>query len=155
TVKHNLDSRSPGEFGVAGATRIQASKAAFLAAARDIARFKADPGVLEIGRFNDPPVLQDLASLTVDRDDFEAAACRLHDCGIRLPADMIQRVRREIDVTAPNVQEQTAAWFKAALLADVTAYVTGGPGRFDQYDDGDSPIRPLDDFSAVLDHTPA
>lgn len=155
TVKHNLDARSPGEFGVAGATRIHALKADFLAAARDITHFKSDPGVLEIGRFSDPPVLQDLAALTVDRDDFDAASCRLHDCGIRLPAAMIQRVQGEVDINAPNLQERTAAWFKAALLADVVAYVSGGPGRFEQYDDGGSPIRPLDDFTAVLDHTPA
>jgi hypothetical protein len=155
TVNHDLDARSPGEFGVAGATRIHASKAAFLAAARDIVRFKRDPGVLEIGRFSDPPALQDLAALTVDRDDFDAASCRLRDCGIRLPADIIQRVQREIDLGSPNVQDQTAAWFKTAMLADVTAYATGAPGRFEQYDDGGSPIRPLDDFAGVLDHTPA
>jgi len=155
TVKHNLDARSPGEFGVAGATRVHASKARFLVTARDIVRFKSDPGVLEIGRFSDPPVLQDLAALTVDKEDFDAASCRLHDCGIRLPAAMILRVQREIDVNAPNAQQQTAAWFKQMLLADVTAYVTGGPGRFEQYDDGSSPIRPLEEFAAVLDNMPA
>ncbi len=155
TVKHNLDSRSPGEFGVAGAARIRAPKAAFFAAARDIVHFKSDPGVLQIGRFGDPPSIDDLAGLTVDKDDFDAATCRLHDCGIRLPAEMIRRVQQEIDVSAPNVQEQTAAWFKHALLADVTAYVTGAPGRFLQYDDGDSPIRPAEDFEGVLAHMPA
>src|SRR5439155_15477245 len=151
----NLDTRSPGEFGVAGATRVHASKARFIADARDIVRFKSDPSVLEIGRFSDPPVLQDLAALTVDKKDFDAASCRLHDCGIRLPASMILRVQREIDVNAPNAQEQAAAWFQQAVLADVTAYVTGGPGRFEQYDDGSSPIRPLEEFAAVLDNMPA
>ena len=155
TVKHNLDARSPGEFGVAGATRVHAAKARFLIAARDIVRFKSDPGVLEIGRFSDPPVLQDLAALTVDKEDFDAASCRLRDCGIRLPASMILRAQREIDVNAPNVRDLTAAWFKQALLADVTAYVTGGPGRFEQYDDGSSPIRPLEEFAAMLDNMPA
>ena len=155
TVKHNLDARAAGEFGVAGATRVHASKASFLAVARDIVRFKHDPGVLQIGRFSDPPVLQDLAALTLDRDDFDAASCRLHDCGIRLPAELIQRAEQEIDPNAPNAQEQAAAWFKRLLLADVIAYVTGGPGRFEQYDDGPSPIRPLEDFAAVLDHSPA
>ncbi len=155
TVKHNLDALAPGEFGVAGATRVHASKAGFLAAARDITRFKRDPGVLEIGRFSDPPLLQDLAALTVDRDDFDAASCRLHDCGIRLPAELILRAQREIDLNAPNAQALAAAWFKGVLLADVTAYVTGGPGRFEQYDDGPTPIRPLEGFATVLDHSPA
>jgi hypothetical protein len=155
TVKHTLDSRSSSEFGVAGATQIRASTATFLSAARDITRFKSDRSVLEIGRFSDPPTLQDLAALAVEKKDFDASSCRMHDCGIRLPAEMILRAQREIDVHAPNEEEQSAAWFKRALLADVTAYVTGTPGRFQQYDDGGSPIRPLEDFAAVLDHMPA
>jgi hypothetical protein len=154
-ARHNLDSKAAGEFGVAGGTRIRAAKSAFLAAARDIVRFKSDPGVLQIGRLSDPPTLDDLARLTVERDDFDPAHCRLRDCPIRLPAEMIQRVPQEIDVKAPNAQDQAAAWFKRALIADVAAYMSGAPGRFEQYDDGSAPIRPLDDFGAVLAHTPA
>ena len=155
TIKHTLDSRSPGEFGVAGATRIRSSTAAFMAAARDITRFKSDPGVLEIGRFSDPPTLQDLTALTVDKEDFDVSSCRLRRCGIRLPAGMIVRAQREIDVNGASEDERSAAWFKRALLADVTSYVTGTPGRFQQYDDDPSPIRPLEEFAAVLDHMPA
>ena len=154
-VKHDLDAHTPGEFGVAGAARIRAQKAAFLAAARDIVRFKKGPGVLQIGRLSNPPALGDLAGLTVDRDDFDASSCRLHDCGIRLPADLIRRAPQEIDLKAPDAQEQAAAWFKQVLLADVTAYVSGAPGRFQQYDDGDTPIRPVEAFESVLEHTPA
>lgn len=154
-VKHSLDSRSPGEFGVAGAARVHAPKDAFFAAARDIVRFKSDPGVLQIGLLSNPPTIDDLARLTVDDDDFDAAHCRVRDCGIRLPADMIRRAQDEIDAKGPNAQEQAAAWFKRALIADVAAYMSGGPGRFEQYDDDPSPIRPLDDFQAVLGHTPA
>jgi len=154
-VRHNLDARSPGEFGVAGAARVRASKDAFLAAVRDIVRFKSDPSVQEIGTLHNPPSVDDLARLTVDSDDFDPASCRLHDCGIRLPAEMIRRVRAEVDVAAPNAGEQAAAWFKRMLIADVAAYMSGGSGRFTQYDDGDTPIRPLEDFDAVLRHMPA
>jgi hypothetical protein len=154
-VKHDLDARAPGEFGVAGAARIRGSRAAFLAAARDIVGFKKDAGVLQIGRLSDPPTLGDLDGLTVDRDDFDASSCRLNDCGIRLPADLIRRVPQEIDLKAPDVQAQAAAWFKKVLLADVTAYLSGGPTRFVQYDDGPEPIRPIDELEGILEHTPA
>jgi hypothetical protein len=153
-VKHNLDSRAPGEFGAAGAVRVRVMKTAFFEAVRDIVNFKRDPSVLQIGRFRNPPSLGDLAGLTVDKEDFDAAACRVHDCGIRLPAEMIRRLQQEVDIKAPNVQEQAAAWFKRALIADVTAYVAGGPGRFLQYDDGDAPIRPVEEFEGVLAHMP-
>jgi len=154
TVKHDLESHTPGEFGAAGAVRIHAPKTAFFEAVRDIVHFKRDQSVLQIGRFSDPPSIGDLAGLTVHNDDFDATSCRVHDCGIRLPAEMIRRLPQEVDVNAPNAQEQAAAWFKRALLADVTAYVTGGPGRFLQYDDGDTPIGPLEEFEGVLAHMP-
>jgi hypothetical protein len=154
-VKHGLDAKAPGEFGVAGAVRVAASKAAFLAAARDIVTFKSGPAVVQIGRFGSPPAIEDLMALAVDRDDFDPMACRVGSCDVRLPADAIRRLPHEIDLTGPALRAQAAAWFKQALLADVAAYVSGGPGRFAQYDDGDRPIEPLDDFAGVLAATPA
>jgi hypothetical protein len=154
-VKHGLDARAPGEFAVAGAIKVAATGAAFLDAARDIVTFKAGEEILEIGRFSASPALEDLATLTVGKADFDASRCRVRDCDIRLPAAVIQRVAKEIDVKARTAQEETAAWFKQMLLANVRAYVSGSPGRFAQYDDGDRPIRPIDDFAGVLAATPA
>jgi hypothetical protein len=154
-VKHGLDARAPGEFGVAGAIKVRAAKRAFLDAARDIVRFKAGPEILEIGRFSAAPVIEDLAALTVDKADFDPSRCRVGDCPIRLPAAVIQRIPKEIDVTARTAQEEAASWFKQVLLAEVQAYVSGGPGRFAEYDDSDRTIRPIDDFLGVLTATPA
>jgi hypothetical protein len=154
-VKHGLDARAPGEFAVAGAIRVAAGRTAFLDAARDIVTFKSGEEILEIGRFSASPVIEDLAALTVGKADFDASRCRVGDCDIRLPAAVIQRVAKEIEVKGPTAQEETAAWFKQILLADVQAYLSGSSGRFAQYDDGDRPIRPIDDFAGVLAATPA
>jgi len=154
-VKHGLDARAPGEFAVAGAIKVAAARAAFLDAARDIVKFKAGQEILEIGRFSASPVIDDLAALTVGKADFDASRCRVRDCDIRLPAAVIQRVAKEIDVKGRTAQEETSAWFKQMLLANVQAYVSGSPRRFAQYDDGDRPIRPIDDFAGLLAATPA
>ncbi|MBW8866102.1 MAG: hypothetical protein JF610_02035 [Acidobacteria bacterium] len=154
-VKHSLEARSPGEFGVAGAIKVSAGKGAFLDAARDIVRFKTGPEILQIGRFSAAPVIEDLAALSVDKADFDPSQCRVGDCNIRLPADVIQRITKEIDLTGRTAQEEAAAWLKQVLLADVQAYVSGGPGRFAEYSDDDRPIRPIDDFAGVLAATPA
>jgi hypothetical protein len=154
-VRHGLDARAPGEFAVVGATRVNAPKAAFLAAVRDIARFKSGPEVLQIGRFSNPPAIDDLTGLTVDQDDFDARTCRVGDCGIRLPAEVIHRIPQELDVRAADAQAAVAALFKRLLIDDVTAYASGGHGRFLQYDDGARPIRPIEEFEGVLEHTPA
>ncbi len=154
-VKHRLETRTPGEVAVVGAVRVNVPKAAFFARVRDIARFKSGPDVLQIGRFSDPPTLDDLAGLTVDTNDFDVRDCRIGDCGIRLPADVIRRLRRDIDMKAPDAQARGAELFKQVLLDNVTAYVSGAPGRLAQYDDGDRPIRPLDEFDGLLGAAPS
>jgi len=153
-VKHGLPSRAPGEIAVVGAVRVRAPKTAFLARVRDIARFKSGPDVLQIGRFSHPPVLDDLARLTVDADDFDARSCRVGDCGIRLPAAAIGRFAREIDVRAPDAADRGAALFKQMLLENVAAYMAGGPGRMTQFDDGPKAIRPEDEFEGLLADMP-
>jgi hypothetical protein len=154
-VGHGLDTSAPGEVALAGAVQVHATKAEFFARVRDIARFKQSPDVLQIGRFSTPPTAGDLAPLTVDRDDFDVRTCRVGDCGVRLPASVIRRFQQEIDPTAPDAQERGAALFKHVLLDDVTAYVTGGPGRLVEYDDGPRPIKPVDEFAGLLRSFPA
>ena len=65
-VKHLIETGGTGEIAIAGAIRVRARKELFLNQVRDIVNFKRGPDVLQIGRFSDPPTLQDLASLTVD-----------------------------------------------------------------------------------------
>jgi hypothetical protein len=152
-VRHALPSRGPGEVAVVGAVRVGAPKAAFFARVRDITRFKSGPDVLQIGRFSTPPTLDDLAALSVDKDDFDVRSCRVGDCGIRLPADVIRRFQQEIDPKAPDAQPRGAEMFKAFLLADAQAYA-GGAERMTQYDDGSKPIRPRDQFESILANMP-
>lgn len=152
-VKHGLPSRAPGEVAVVGAVRVRAPKAAFFARVRDIARFKSGPDVLQIGRFSDPPMLDDLAALTVDKDDFDVRSCRVGDCGIRLPADVIRRFQQEIDPKARDAQLRGGEMFKELLLDEVKAYVSGAE-RMTQYDDGGKPIRPRDQFEGILANMP-
>jgi hypothetical protein len=152
-VKHGLPSRGPGEVAVVGAVRVRAPKAAFFARVRDIARFKSGPDVLQIGRFSRTPTLDDLAALTVDKEDFDVRSCRVGDCGIRLTADVIRRFQQEIDAKARDVQARGAQMFKELLLDEVKAYVSGAE-RMTQYDDGPKPVRPHDQLEGILANMP-
>ena len=148
-VKHGLDASAPGEVAVAGAVKVQVAKAVFLDRLRDIARFKRGPEVLQIGRFSNPPALSDLDRLTVDQGDFNPRACRVGDCDVRLAADVIRRLPREVDLAAPDAQRRASIWFKQVLLEQVTAYVTGA-SRMAEYDDGTRAIRPIQEFEGIL-----
>ncbi len=154
-VKHGIATSAPGEIAAVGAVRVNASKAAFLDRVRDIVRFKRGPDILQIGRFGNPPSLDDIVAPTVDKDDFDVRACRVGDCSVRLPADAIRRFRQEIDPKTPDAQERGAALFKQLLVDDVTVYLSGGAGRMPQYDDGPRPIRPIDEFEGILRNAPS
>jgi hypothetical protein len=153
-VRHSLKGNHPGEIGVAGAIRVNAPKTRLLDRVRDVATFKRGPDVLQIGTFSTPPVEADLAALTVDAGDFDVRDCRVHDCDVRLPAEAIARVA-DIDPNASDAQARGSALLKHLIFEDVSAYASGRPGRFAQYDDGERPIRPLDAFAELLSHEPA
>ena len=153
-VRHTLPATAPGEVAAVGAVRIHASKERFAAAYRDIVHFKRNPGVLEIGRFSNPPQLSDLESLTINHDDFDLRGCRIGDCDIRLPAAAIRRFEKEIDWKRPDADAKAASLFKQMLLDNVRSYVSGGPGRITQYDDDKMPVLPVEDFQGLLKSSP-
>jgi hypothetical protein len=154
TAKHTLSATASGEVGVAGGVRVHATKGKFVDAYRDIRRFKQGPDVLEVGRFHDPPQFDDLASLTVAHEDVDLRDCKVGDCDIRLPADVIARFQREVDWRRPDADAQAARLFKHVLFDEVTAYVSGSSGRILQYDDDKRPVRPVDDFAGLLKNSP-
>jgi hypothetical protein len=155
-VRHAIDTNAPGEIAVAGGVRVNAPKSLFLDRLRDIARFKRGPAVLQIGRFSRPPSLDDLAGLTVDKDDFDLKTCRVGDCDVRLPAETIRQFQRAFDGRGADAQRQAATVFKQALLDNVIAYESGlASGRIAQYDDGSRPIRPIDEFQGILNNAPS
>lgn len=153
-VKHALSASTPGEVAAVGGVRIRASKDRFADAYRDIVRFKKSASVLEIGRFSSTPQPSDLEALTITHDDFDLRGCRVGDCDIRLPADVIRRIASDADWQHPGAEGRAAALFKKVLLDNVRSYVSGGPGRITEYDDDKAPIKPVEDFHGVLKSSP-
>ena len=153
-VRHMLPPTSAGEMAVVGGVRIRANKEQLLVAYRDIVRFKRNASVLQIGRFSNPPDLSDLDALTITKDDFDLRDCRVGRCDIRLPAEGIHRFAAEVDWSRPDADARAAAMFKQMLLDNVRAYIAGGPGRITEYDDEPEPVRPVEDFHAVLQSSP-
>jgi hypothetical protein len=152
-VTHGLGATAVGEIAAVGAVRVNARRDAFLDRYRDIARFKRGADVLQIGRFSDPPAMEDLARLTLDKQDVDLRTCRVGHCDIRLPAETIVRFG-EIDWKARDAEARAAALFKQVLFDNVRAYRSGGPGRIVEYDDEKRAVRPIDDFIGLLQSSP-
>ena len=154
TAKHVLPAIASGEVAVAGGVRVHATKEKFVAAYRDIGRFKQGPDVVEVGRFSNPPQFEDLAPLTVVHEDVDLRDCKVGDCDIRLPADVISRFQHEVDWKSADADAQAARLFKHVLFDEVAAYVSGSSSRILQYDDDKRPVRPVDDFAGLLKNSP-
>jgi len=153
-AKRVLPANAAGEVAVVGGVRVHASKEKFVAAYRDIRRFKQGPDIVQIGRFQNPPQLDDLAPLTVVHEDVDLRECKVGDCDIRLPADVIARFQHEVDWRSADADAQAARLFKHVLFDEVSAYVSGRGHRILQYDDDKRPVRPVDDFAGLLRNSP-
>jgi hypothetical protein len=153
-VAHRLGATAAGEEGAVGAARIKSRKEAFVDRYRDIVQFKRGPGVLAIGLFGEPPSVADLAALPLDTRDVNLRDCRVGHCDIRLPASAIGRFQNDIDWTAPDADAHAATLFRQILADNVRAYVSGGAGRITEYDDEKQPVRPVDEFSSLLEGSP-
>ena len=153
-IRRALDALAPGEVGVVGAVRVAATAEAFVDSARRIEEFKRGPDILQIGRFSNPPQLADLDPLVIDKEDVDLRRCRVGACDIRLPAQAIARVQREIDWSARDADRRSAELFKRILFDHVHSYVQGGPGRITRYDDEKRAVMPVDDFDGLLKSSP-
>jgi hypothetical protein len=153
-VRRSLDTRAAGEVGVVGGIRVAASVGAFVERARRIEEFKRGPDVLQIGRFSSPPQLADLDALATDNEDFDLRRCRVGACDIRLPAQAIGRVQREVNWAAPDADRRAAMLFKEILFEHIHSYWQGGQGRMTRYDDEKRPVFPVEDFEGLLKTSP-
>jgi len=153
-VAHRLGATAYGEAGAVGAIRILGRKETFVDLYRDITQFKRGPAVTSIGMFGDPPSVRDLAPLPVNHRELNLRECKLYDCEIRLTAPAIKRLQSEINWNAPDADERAALLFKEIFAGYVQDYVSGGPGRITQYDSQKRPIRPTDDFNALVAGSP-
>jgi hypothetical protein len=127
------ESREVAAFAI---TRLDVPGDFFLEKVRDIVSFKKSEHVLQIGKFSSPPRLEDLAGLSVDQVDVDAIkACRVKACDVKMPAEFIERFRKEIDWSAVNYRDKVTELVRETLLDHVQRYLKSGNAALGSYDD--------------------
>lgn len=135
-LTRTLDSPDGREITSFGAIRVSCTADVFAARLRDIERFKASEYVLQIGRFQAQPTIQDLAKMTLDPSDREAMrSCRPGACGMRLPAAAIDRFRTGIPWGTPAEADAAAAAMRQFLVDEAHTYLTRGSAALPNYAD--------------------
>lgn len=131
-----LDSPDGKEVTSFGAIRVACTAEVFAERVRDIERFKASQYVLQIGRFQPQPSVEDLAGLTLDPGDREAMrACRPGDCGLRLPSAAMERFRTSIPWGTPGEADLAAAAMRQFVAEEARSYLSGGSQALPDYAD--------------------
>ena len=119
---------------------------------RRIEALKKSSYVVAIGRFSDPPRLEDLAGLALDDDDLSAIrSCRPGSCRLKLSASEMTQLQKAAAVAEGDWKVAIQNAFRRSVLARVQAYLADG--HVAPYDDQQDSVRPATRFGAILDHS--
>jgi hypothetical protein len=114
------------QVAVFAAVPAHVDRARLLAWMRKIEQLKKSAYVLAIGRFSDPPRLDDLDSLTLDDEDLDSIpGCRPGDCGLKLTAAEILALQA-VKPGQPNWRTAVQQEFRRLLLARIEDYRSSG-----------------------------
>lgn len=154
-VSRTLDVSHRRELATLGIIRIQTSPSTYVERLADIASFKRTDGILQIGRFSDPPRLEDVASLNFDDAELKRLReCRVEDCDLRLAADGIERVHRDIDWDAPDASRKASRLVLQLLVEYVARYRQIGSAAAMEYADRAPRLNVGREFASLLDADP-
>lgn len=127
----------------------------FLKRVRDIVDFKKGDNVLEVGKFSDPPRLEDLANLTLDPVEMESLRrCRVSQCDFKMSASAIERFQKQVNWSGPDYRERVTALTHEMLFEYVEDYLHGGNGALGEYSDKAYKLRIAEEFQSILQPAP-
>jgi len=102
----------------------------------------AVPTLMKPGQFayfSDPAQAQDLASLELDKDDYEVLGeCRPRKCRFKLGAEGISEAQ-SLDWSKPESREEFLAWFRVSLANEMRNFQARGFPALITYDDKPEP----------------
>jgi len=117
---------------------------------RRIEQLQQGPYVPAMGRFSNPPRIDDLAALSLDDDDLgDLRRCRPGDCGVKLSDVEIANVRQTIDAARSDWKPAAQQAFRGIVLARLERYLAEGHGLSAVYDDERKRVYLDAEFAAV------
>ena len=147
-----LSVTDPREVGTLGIIRMAVTAEFYATQLADIATFKRSEAVVQIGTFSKPPHLDDVRDLTLDDGDIRnLRRCRVDDCDVQLPADLIERFRTTIDWNAPDATARANSMMRAALVDLVTRYRKAGGDALVLYADEKERVAVAAEFRDLVE----
>jgi hypothetical protein len=155
-VTRSLDASEGREVATVGAIRLRVPVEFYVNQLRNVADFKRNDSVLQIGTFSSPARLEDVQSLTLESDDVAALErCRPKACGIQLSAEAMRRLGQATAATASARTAMINRAMRDVLVDMVNGYRQAGDVALMTYVDGDDPVSVAAEFRAMVDAQPA
>jgi len=143
------------EIAALGVVRLNVSKELFLEKFMDIESFKKGEIVGQVRKFSSPPRPSDLQELELELEHLNALkSCNVGDCKIKMPAELIQRIKKEINWSSPDHKDRVTALTRQFLLDYVRAYLKDGDAALVSYADRAYPDRLADEVRSLLEQSP-
>ena len=153
-VTRVLKTKDKKEIAALGIVRVDASAELFVRGLRDIVNFKKSSSVPQIGKFSNPPRLEDLKGLTLDQCCLDAIKnCESGQCSMQMSGEMMERFRGELDRYAPDYQARANSLARTILLDYVKAYLQAGNPALIDYDDRGKRIRLISEYQSLLEES--
>jgi hypothetical protein len=149
-----LPSPEKAEIAAFGAIKLRGTVAALRERMRDFPSFRKVPQVPEIGRFSNPPRVEDLQGLTVPDDDIDALQrCKPGKCDVKIGTSALGAFAA-IDWKAPDARARATERVKAEMAAYVKAYAAGGTDAMGVTVDKSQPKALSAEFKTLLRNSP-
>jgi hypothetical protein len=138
------------ETRILGVVKIRGTPEDYVARQRDVVSLEKGTGVLQIGRFSDPPKAADLASLTLDPDDVEdLKECRPGRCDIKLSDASISAFGK-LDWKAPDAVPNAEKIARGMIADFLNAYQKGGNEALSAFHDKKKPLLVREQFQEMI-----
>ena len=150
-----LDTPVKNEVAIMGAVWINASVDEFVARQKDIEHFETGDAVQAIQKLSRPPRIEDFAKLSFPEEDLnDLAKCKVGDCPVKVDADSLVRLQREVDWSAADAHQQANRLIRELMLEGTQAYLEGGDKTLAAYRDKKRPTFLDQEFDGMLANSP-
>jgi len=147
-----LPAKDKREVAVCGVVRLPVRPEVFLQFTRDNVAQLNNRAILQIGKFSNPPAIEDLQTLTLEKRDIEdLKRCTVQSCSLKMSAAMIERMHNEVDWNAPDYPVQATLVFRQMLLDYVRDYLARGSGALMEYSDPNHGVSIDEELRSLLD----
>jgi hypothetical protein len=131
-------------------SRIDADASRLAAWTRRVERLYSGPHVSAIGRFSDPPHIDDLKALSLDDEDLtDLRQCRPGNCGLKLSAAEMTHLRQAVVPAAGDWRKAAQNAFRGIVLARAVQYLAEGHSPSTSYQDERKRVLLDGEFAAI------